>query len=304
MTDASKISTANPAGQAAMKAAMWMTGAIVSFSSMAVAGRAVRLELDTFELMMYRSFIGIFIVLTIGTLTGTLKQVRGDRLHIHFARNACHFAGQNLWFFAITLIPLAQVFAIEFTAPLWVTLLAPLILQERLTSIRAIAAVMGFVGILVVARPDPSNLDLGTVAAAVAAIGFAGTALFTKLLTRHETITSILFWLTIMQAVFGVVCALLMDGQITWPSSASWPWLILIGCAGLTAHFCLTRALSIAPAIIVMPMDFVRLPVIAVVGMLLYGEPLEVAVFAGAALVFGGNLLNLWAETRRSRNTA
>jgi len=281
----------------AARAAVWMLGAIVSFSSMAVAGRAVRVELDTFELMLYRSLVGFAIVLAVGGASGALGQVTTRRMGLHLIRNLSHFARQNLWVYAVALIPLAQLFALEFSSPVWVALFAPLLLGERLTRVRALAAATGFAGILIVARPDFSNPSPALFAAAGSAIGFAGSALFTKRLTRTETVLCILFWLTAMQAVFGLVCAG-ADGVIAWPGATLWPWLVLIGCAGLMAHFCLTRALTLAPAIIVMPMDFLRLPVIAVVGMLFYDEPLQAAVFLGAALIFTANLLNLRAETR------
>lgn len=280
------------------KAALWMSGAILSFSSMAIAGRAVSFELDTFEIMMYRSFVGVIIVLTVATLAGTLPQITRDRLGLHLFRNMAHFAGQNLWFYAITVIPLAQVFALEFTSPIWVLVLSPLILGERLTPMRALAALLGFIGILIVARPGVSTINLGVAAAAMSAIGFAFSIMLTKRLTRTATITCILFYLTTMQAVFGTLCAG-YDLDIALPSAQSLPWLILIGCAGLLAHYCLTTALSIAPATVVVPIDFIRLPTIAVVAMLLYGEPLDIYVFLGAALIFGGNYLNIWRETRR-----
>ena len=293
MTHALKAAEANHA----LKAALWMTGAIVSFSTMAVAGRFVRTELDTFEVMLYRSLVGVVLVLLVGGMAGTLGQISRRRMGVQLIRNMFHFTGQNLWFYAITAIPLAQVFALEFTAPLWVTLLAPLLLGERLTPTRALAAALGFAGILIVARPDPANLQPGAIAAALAAIGFATTAIFTKRLTRTETITCILFWLTVMQAGFGVICAGI-DGDIALPSPAAWPALVVIGCAGLFAHFCLTTALSIAPASIVMPIDFLRLPVIAVVGMALYDEPLELLVFVGGGIIFAANVVNLRAESR------
>ncbi|WP_081535894.1 DMT family transporter [Rhodovulum sp. P5] len=278
-----------------------MTGAIVSFSSMAVAGRIVTVELDTFELMLYRSLIGVTLVVTIGGIAGRLREVSTRQLGLHLIRNVCHFTGQNLWFLAISLIPLAQVFALEFTSPLWVVALAPLLLGERLTRARIAAAALGFVGILIVARPNPAALDPGTLAALGAAIGFAGSAIFTKRLTASQSILSILFWLTVMQALFGLICAGI-DGHIAWPSAAAWPALVVIGLAGLIAHFCLTNALRVAPATIVMPLDFLRLPVIAVAGMLIFDEPLEMAVFAGAAIILAANLLNLRAEVRPRRH--
>ncbi len=283
------------------KAALWMSGAIFSFTSMAVAGRAVSLELDTFEIMMYRSFVGVIIVLCVARATGTHTQINLDRLGLHFIRNISHFAGQNLWFYSITVIPLAQVFALEFTSPLWAILLAPLILGERITPVGALAAIVGFAGILVVARPSPGTFEIGQFTAALAAIGFALSALFTRRLTRTATITCILFYLTVMQAGFGLISAGI-DGDIALPSVASVPWLVLIGCAGLLAHFCLTSALRLAPATVVMPIDFIRLPLIAVVGVLLYDEPIDIFVVLGALMIFGGNYLNIWTQTRRRKS--
>lgn len=275
-----------------LRAALWMIGAIVSFTSMAIAGRAVSFELDTFEIMLFRSLTGIVIVLVVARLAGTLGQVNRQQLGLHGIRNLAHFTGQNLWFYALTVIPLAQVFALEFTTPIWVILLSPLLLGERITAIGALAAAIGFAGVMIVTQPGQTALSPGTIAAATAAIGFALTAIFTRRLTRTQTITCILFWLTVMQAVFGLVAAG-FDGDIALPSAASVPWLVLIGCAGLLAHFCLTTALSLAPASIVMPIDFIRLPVIAIVAAQIYGESLQWAVFAGAALIFGANYLNI-----------
>lgn len=107
-----------------LQAALWMIGAIIAFTTMAIGGRSVSVELDTFELMLYRSVIGIFIVAGIAYYAGSLGQIRAQKLRLHFVRNVCHFIGQNLWFFAIMTIPLAQVFALEFTTPIWVLLLS------------------------------------------------------------------------------------------------------------------------------------------------------------------------------------
>ncbi|WP_297771652.1 DMT family transporter [uncultured Roseovarius sp.] len=281
-----------------LRAGLWMLGAVVSFSSMAVAGRAVSFELDTFEIMMYRSIVGFVLVLTVARLTGHSRSITTRSPGLHLIRNISHFTGQNLWFYAITMIPLAQVFALEFTSPLWVLVLSPLILGERMTKVRALAAIIGFTGILIVARPSPDTINAGTLAAAAAAIGFAGSILATKRLTRTETLTCILFWMTGTQIVFGLVCAGI-DGDIALPSPASAPWLIVIGCAGLMAHVCLTTALSIAPATVITPVDFLRLPLIAVIGLMVYGEAIDALTLIGAAVIFGANYLNLWFETRK-----
>ncbi len=129
------------------------------------------------------------------------------------------------------MIPLAQVFALEFTSPIWVILLSPLVLGEKLTRARLFAAGMGFIGILLVARPDFTALDPGVLAAAASALCFAATNLMTKKLTQGESIVSILFWLTLMQGVFGLVMAG-HDGVIQLPTAATLPWLAVIGFCG------------------------------------------------------------------------
>lgn len=275
-----------------LKAALWMFAAIGSFTSMAVAGRAVSTDLDTFEIMLFRSLTGIILVLIVASMSGTLGQIGRQRFGLHLIRNICHFTGQNLWFFAIASIPLAQVFALEFTTPIWVILLAPLILREKLTGVGLLSALLGFVGVLIVTRPDTAVFSYGLLAAAICAVFFALTAIFTRKLTMTEPITVIMFYLTVTQAVFGLICAG-YDGDITLPEGRVIPLIVLIGFAGLFAHFCLTTALSLAPLNIVMPLDFIRLPTIAVVGMVLFDEPIQMAIFIGAALIFGANYLNI-----------
>ena len=287
---------------ASLRAGIWMTGAMLSFTLMAISGRSLADKLDTFEIMTYRSLIGIVIVLAVAFYAGTWRQFSTQRLGLHLVRNLFHFAGQNLWFFALIYVPLSQMFVFEFSSPLWVAIFAPLILSERLTLTRFFAATIGFFGILVVVRPDFSNLPPELIAAALCAIGFAGATITTKLLTRTETITCILFWLVALQAMFGFIMAG-YDGQIDVPQGTEWGWLSLIGVCGLCAHFCITSALQLAPATVVTPFEFLRLPMVSVVGVWLYSEGLEWQVFVGALVVLGANWMNIRAETRSVQNT-
>lgn len=283
-----------------VRAALWMIGAIISFTLMAVAGRALAGQLDTFEIMLYRSVIGVGIVLLLGALTGTLNQINSRSLHIHLLRNLSHFTGQNLWFFAIPLIPLTQVFALEFTSPIWAVFMGAVLLGERLSRISLLTAALGFGGVLIITQPWSASLSPGIIAAALAAIGFAGSAVFTRLLARTQSITCILFWLTVMQSVFGLVMAG-YDGDIAPLSGVTWPWIMLVALAGLFAHFCLTKALTLAPLALVVPVDFARLPVIAVVGVLFFAEPLQGVVIIGAAIILAANYMNIVASTRPKR---
>lgn len=281
-----------------VRAAIWMLGAMLSFTLMAIAGRSLAGLLDTFEIMLYRSLLGIVIVVAIGGWAGTLNQINTGRLGLHMFRNICHFIGQNLWLFAVALIPLSQLFAFEFTTPLWVAALAPFVVGEKWTFTRVLASALGFIGILIVARPDIAEINVATLAAALCAVGFAGSVLCTKRLSSTESVTCILFWLVTLQAIFGLLCAG-ADGHITMLNKDTWAWAMLVGLCGLTAHYCITNALNIAAATVVTPLEFLRLPLISVVGFLLYDEPLLLSVFVGAAIILMANIMNIRAESRR-----
>jgi drug/metabolite transporter (DMT)-like permease len=285
--------TSNP-----VLAALWMLGAALSFAAMAVSGREIMVELSTFELMLYRSIIGLFLVA--GLIARSPKgfgQVRTRRIGLHLTRNVFHFTGQNLWFFAVASIPLGQLVALEFTNPIWVALLSPFLLAEAFTRWRVAAALIGFAGVLIVARPGVTPIEIGHMAALGAAVGFAFNTIFTKQLSRTDTILNVLFWMTLIQASFAF--ALSLPFGINLPSAATVPWIVVVGVCGLTAHFCLTTALSVAPASVVAPLEFIRLPVIVMLGMVVYDEPFDVFVFVGAAVIFAGNVLSVRAERRR-----
>lgn len=288
--------------QRPLVAAAWMIGSILSFTTMAVAGRAVSSVHDTFEIMFWRSLFGLGLVVLVAGGAGRLHEVRSTCLPQHLLRNTVHFTGQNLWFWALTAIPLAQVFALEFTSPLWVILLSPLLLGERLTPTKGVAAALGFGGAMIVARPDFAALDPGILAAAASALCFAISAIMTKRLTWAESIVSILFWLTVMQAIFGLATSG-WDGEVALPTARTLPWLLVIGAAGVIAHLCLTTALSLASASIVVPIDFARLPLIALVGFWLYAEPLSLAVLLGGGLIFFANWFNIRSDAGHARNS-
>ena len=281
-----------------MKATVWMIGAMFSFSLMAVSGRELATNLNTFEIMLFRSIIGFLIVLAIGYFAKTLAEIKWDRLGLHLFRNLAHFSGQNLWFLAVASIPFSQLFALEFSTPVWVALLAPLFLGEVLTKQRVLAVILGFAGVLIVARPDINQFDFAIIAAVACAICFAGSMMATKSLTSDQSITCILFWLTLMQLAMGLV-ATVFTGTITFPEGINIFWIVIVGIGGLTAHFCITNALALAPAIVVIPLDFMRLPLISVIGFLAYGEAFELPILVGAGVIFIAILLNLKAEKQR-----
>ena len=274
-----------------------MLGAVISFTAMAVAGREMSSELDTFEIMMYRSIIGLIVVLICGGICGSLVTVSRQRFGLQLIRNISHFSGQNLWFYAVAVIPFSQVFAFEFSSPIWVALMAPFFLGERLTRTRLFAVILGFLGIIIVAQPSSFTFGPGIAAAALCAVCFAGTIIATKQLAQTQSTTSILFWLVTMQLVFGILCSF-YDGDVTLPSLATAPLVVLVGCAGLLAHFCITSALKLAPVMIIAPIDFLRLPIIAIIGASFYSEAVNLWVIIGAVIIFSANFFNIWSENR------
>jgi len=290
MAETTTAATAAP--NQPLKAALWMTGSIASFTLMAVAGRAVQAELNTFELMFWRSLIGLVIVATVVSLSPRgLRQVVSRVPGLHLARNLVHFTGQNMWFYGLMVIPMAQLVALEFTLPIWVVLLAPLLLGEALTRRKLLVALVGFAGVLLIAQPGIQPLNSGHLAGILAALGFALNIMLTKRIMRYDGVLCVLFWMTLLQTLFGFGLSLI--GGFTWPSLALMPWLIVVGLTGLTAHYALTSALGLAPASVVAPMEFARLPIIAMVGFWLYAETLDPLVFIGAAVIFSANYLNL-----------
>ncbi len=284
------------------RAALWMAAALTSFSIMAVSGREAGPVMPTADLLVWRSVIGAIVVCAIMPFAalGT-GQLRTKRLPQHFGRNLFHFFGQYCWYTAVTMIPLAQLFALEFTSPIWVALFAPLLLGERFTVWKAAAITMGFAGVLLVVRPIDVDvgfsLDEGQVWALLSAIGFAGNMIATKRLSATETSLCIVFYMTVMQAPMGMI----VSGGLPMvpPDLEIALWTLALGLGGLSAHFCLAQAFRHADATVVAPMDFARLPLIAIVGMLAYGEALDPYVFAGGALIFLGNYLNIRVQARR-----
>ena len=285
----------------------FMMLALVSFSMVAIAGRAASKGVTTSELIFLRNLIGLVLLVGLLWMKGwRFKDLKSDAWPLHIVRNAVHFGAQYSWLYALTVMPLAELFAIEFTAPLWVAVIAPLVLGEKLTAGRVGAALIGFFGAMVVIQPGllsgtfNFNVSPGAQYALTAALGFALSMVAIKYLTRTEPVFRILVIMHLVQTVIG---AFLLPRGFPMPDMITLFWVSVVAVAGLTAHYGLAAAFARADAIVVAPLDFLRLPLIAVVGSVLYGETLGMSVAVGAAIVVAGNLLNLWAE-RRARAAA
>ena len=278
------------------KAALWMAAWVTALSIMAVAGRELSAEITTFQIMFFRSSISVALLLIVWFSLGR-PSLATQRLPLHTARNVIHYAAQFLWFLAIGLIPLAQVISIEFTVPVWTALMAAIFLGERLTGVRILAIMLGFLGVLVIVRPGIESVNLATLAIVAAAIGFGIVLTMTKTLSGTDSAFTLIFYMHVTQFVIGAT-----PMPFVWitPSWDMLPWAIAVGVAGFGSHYCLTRAMAEADATVVVPLDFLRLPVMMTVGYLLYQESIDLAVFVGASMILAGNLTNVRAERRKA----
>jgi len=222
--------------------------------------------------------------------SGGISILKTSRLPQHIARNLVHYGAQLCWFFALTLIPIGQVVAIEFTMPIWTALLAASFLGERITAFKFGAIVLGLLGVIVIVRPDTGSVNPGQLIALIAAVGFGISITLVKSLTRTEPTVSIIFWMLVIQFTAGLFPSLYVW---TWPAAITWGWIVVIGFCGTFSHFCMARAMLYADATIVVPMDFLRVPLTATAGWLIYSERLDLLTLVGAALILFGNLLNL-----------
>ena len=279
------------------KAAFWMALSIASFLTMTVAGRETTDVLNVFQVLELRSVIGLVILMPLVLASGGLSAMRTARPWMHIGRNVAHYAGQGLWLYALTLIPLAVLISIEFTTPIWTAVLAVSFLGEKLNRARLASIVLGLIGVIVIVRPGATGLSTGEFMVLAAAVGFGISMVMVKSMTRTESVVRIIFWMLIIQSVLGLVPAL-----YEWrnPPLALWPWIFVIAFTGMSSHFCLARALTYADATLISPMDFLRVPLSALLGWLVYSEQVDMLTAAGAMLILMGNLLNIQRRKRAS----
>ncbi|HZP74913.1 MAG TPA: DMT family transporter [Pseudolabrys sp.] len=281
-----------------LRVVLWMTGALLSFSTMAVSVRELWRVLNIFEILTVRSSLGLIMMLALLALRSDLRPlIRPQRMGLYTLRNTVHFGAQYCWATALTLLPFATVFALEFTTPAWTALLATWLLGERLTVSRIGVIVLGLIGVLIILRPGLTAFNPGAVLVLIAAFGFAIVMTTTKMLTKTEPTFAIIFWMMVIQLPLG-----LAGSSPTFPLKlGAWDLLPVLGLgiSGMTSHFCLSNAFRAGDATVVVPLDFLRVPLIAVVGWAFYRESLDIFVFAGAAVILCGLIWNLRTEARR-----
>ena len=277
-----------------------MVGTLLSFSAMAVSIRELaHAGFNIFEILAIRSGGSLLILLTLLIVRPELRvHALPRRMGLNTLRNSVHYASQYAWALSLTMLPLAMVFALEFTMPAWTALLAVWLLHERMSPSRIGVVVFGLIGVLVILRPGIASFNPAALLVLLAAFGYAITMVTTKKLTMTESTFSIIFWMAVIQFPISLIGSdptffLRFEARDILP-------LLGVAMAGLSSHYCLSNAFRAGDATLVVPLDFMRIPLIAVVGWAFYGERLDIFVLLGALIIVGGVLWNLRSESVRA----
>jgi drug/metabolite transporter (DMT)-like permease len=279
-----------------VRAALWMGCAVLSFSLMAVAVRELLRHMGAFEILFLRTLVTMLLVAAVIARHGTAP-LRTRLFGLHLARALMHLGGQYCWIYAIGALTLATVFAIEFTMPVWVAVLATLFLGERMNRGRVAMLVLGLAGIALILQPDVEGLHPAALVMVLGSVFYAGNMIMTKRISADDSPIAVIFWMSFTQLPITLVSAL---PQWVAPQPVDLAWALVIGSGSFIAHYSMTRAMRLGDATLVVPIDFLRLPLIAVIGALFYGEPFDPVVFAGAAVIFAGTYYSLSREARRA----
>jgi drug/metabolite transporter (DMT)-like permease len=268
---------------------LWMTGTILSFTLMALIGRELSGQINTFEVLFFRSLLGLIVVTIIILCSKKIQYFKTTQVKGHVIRNIFHFLGQYAWFIGLGILPLAQVFAIEFTVPFWTAIIASVFLKERLTLVKVSAIIVGFIGVLMIVQPSLAFFDNASLIVLGAAIcyGFAHSG--TKLLAKHNHPFTILFYMCLVQLP---ISGVLMIPHWTNPTMTQWMGIIIIAITALSAHFCMAKAMLTSTVTTVVTLDFMRLPLIAIIGFFLYQEPFGLLAITGSGIILGAMFLN------------
>jgi len=269
-----------------------MLGAVLSFMAMAIAVRELQRHMGSFEIVFLRSVGMLAITLALLPRAG-IASIRTRRLGTHVWRNVIHFVGQVLWVYSIGALALATVFAIEFTMPVWTSILAWLFLREKFTFPRLVMLGLGLAGVLIILRPGSGEFNPAALAMILGSLCYASSFIFTKRLSSTDSALAVLFWMSLVQTPISLALAV---PQWVNPVLADLPWIVGIGAGAFWAHYCMTQAMKLVDAMVAVPIDFIRLPMIAVVGALAYGEPFDPMVIAGAAVIFAGTYYSISRE--------
>ena len=264
----------------------WMLGFIINISIMAISIRELSLKYTSFEIQNFRNIFSIIIIILIFMVTKNTN-LNTFQLKNNFIRNIFHFIGQSAWTWGLTVLPLAVVFSLEFTMPIWAVIIAIVLLKEKITLNKICFLIIGLMGTWIIFMPDTKYIGFYNIIVLCSAITYAIAHNFTKKLTSTDSILSILFFMSIIQLPFSLVGSLII-GNIQYNIMMEIPLIILLTVTSLLAHYSLSSALKYSDASIVLPIDYIRLPLIVFIGWYYYDEKISTNVVIGSILIIFG----------------
>lgn len=276
-----------------------MLAAMTSFASMSIILRHVTQDVHPFEVAFFRSFLGLIILLPWIVKAGGTRMLRTRRLGLFTLRGAFNVTSMLAWFTAVTMMPLADLTALSFTAPLWATLFAALVLHEVVRARRWSATAIGFLGALIILRPGFSDMNMGALLVLLSSATWAMTTIVIRVLTRTEESSTIVIWQALMMAILSLPPALLVW---QWPTPEAFLWLCLLSGIATFGHMCHVRACSMQEVAALQPLEFAKLPVVALLAFLIYEEIPSIWVWVGAVIIFASGMYISYREARLKKS--
>lgn len=280
-----------------VKAALLVVFAGLLFSSMNAMIRHASSELHPLEIVFFRNLFGFLAMLPWLGRSG-IGVLRTRRPGLIGLRALLGFVSMATWFSALAVVPLGSAVALGFTAPLFAAIAAVFVLGEVIRARRITALTIGFAGMLIILRPGVESVGAGELMVLVSALTMALSVVIMKMLTRSEQVGSLVVYQTMLTAPIALVPALFVW---TWPSAGMWFWAIAIGVVASTAHMAFTRAFSLADTMYLMPFDYLRLPQVAFLGWMLFGEPTDAYTWIGAAVIAASSVYVAHREAKVRR---
>jgi drug/metabolite transporter (DMT)-like permease len=285
-----------------LRAALFATAATLFFSIMSILIRHASAELHALEIVFFRNLLALAWMTPWLLKVGTAG-MKTQRIGMFWARAALGMVGMTSGFWAITLIPISDATALSFLAPIFATVGAAIFLGEDVRLRRWTAVIVGFLGAMVVLRPGVEMIQFGAILALVNAVAAAGNKLVLKSLTRTENPEAIVTYMVLMLTPMTFIPALFVW---QWPTWEAMFWLTLLAGSGTIGHICITKAYGHADLTVVMPFDFTRLPISALLAFLLFAEVPTIWTWIGGAVIFASTFYIAHRESQvaRARATA
>jgi drug/metabolite transporter (DMT)-like permease len=281
-----------------MTGALYMIAASLGFSVMNILIREVSHELEPAQIAFFRNFFAAAFMLPWLLASGAAKALPLRNLKLHLLRSGLGLMAMLCWFYSVSLLPLAQAVALNFTVPLFATAGAALILGEVVRARRWTATLIGFLGVLIILRPGDQEISLLTGLPVVAALFMACSVMIVKTLSARDAPATIVMWMNLLLTPLSLIPALFVW---RWPSWEAWLMVAAIGAVAIIAHIGLTRAYARADASAILPFDYTRLPFIALFAFFLYGEVPDLWTWIGAGVIAASSVYIAHREARVAR---